>query len=95
MHVEPIVLFLMRLLTEPGGAWSLIFGENTDPTAGIILAVVTVVALAAQLWLIYRTARNGEQTMEDSEAAVHVYLPVCLHGDPLFYHRSPSDDEPG
>ena len=95
MHVEPIVLVLMRLLTEPGGAWSLIFGENTDPTAGIILAAVTAVALAAQLWLIHRTARRGEQTMEDSEAAVHVYLPVCLHGDPIFYHRSPSDDEPG
>ncbi|MGO4235470.1 hypothetical protein [Pseudarthrobacter sp. YAF2] len=95
MHPEPIILVLTRLLTQPGGAWSHIFGENTDPTAGITLAAVTVVALTVQLWLIHRTARKGEQTIEDSEAAVHVYLPICLHGDPLFFHRFPSDDEPG
>lgn len=95
MHIEPVSLIMMRLLTRPGEAWSFIVGENTDPLAGIILAAVTVVALAVQLWLIYRTARQGEQTMEDSEAAAHVYLPVCLHGDPLFDHWSPSDDEPG
>jgi len=95
MYAEPVILFLMRPLTHPEGAWSSIFGDGTDPVAGISLAAVTVVALAVQLWLIYRTARRGEQTMEDAEAAVHVYLPVCLHGDPLFYHQSASDDEPG
>lgn len=95
MHAHPVILFMMPLLTHPGGARSSIFGEGTDPAAGITLAAVTVIALAVQLWLIYRTARQGEQTMEESEAAVHVYLPVCLHGDPLFYHRSPSDEEPG
>ena len=95
MHIEPVSLTMMRLLTRPGETSSFIFGENTDPLAGIILAAVTVVALAVQLWLIYRTARQGGQTIEDSEAVVHVYLPVCLHGDPLFYPWSPSDDEPG
>ena len=96
MHVELMVLVLTSLLlTQPGGVWDVIFGENTDPAAGIILATVTAVALAVQLWLIYRTARRGEQTIEDSEAAVSIFLPVCLHGDPLFYHRNPSDDEPG
>lgn len=95
MHVEPVILFMMRLLTQPGGTWSFIFGEGTDPAAGITLAAVTVVALAVQLWLIYRMARSGGQTMEESEAAVQVYLPVCLHADPLFFHRFPSDDEPG
>ena len=95
MHPEPVILFLMRLLTHPEGAWSSTFGEASDPVAGFTLAAVTVVALAVQLWLIYRTASQGVQTLEDSEAAVHVYLPVCLHGDPLFYHRFPSDDELG
>jgi hypothetical protein len=95
MYAEPVILFLMRQQTQPGEPWRGIFGEGTDPIAGITLAAVTVVALAVQLWLIYRTARRGGQTLEDSEAAVHVYLPVCLHGDPLFYHRFPSDDEPG
>lgn len=95
MHIDPIDPFQMHPLAEPGGAWGFIFGEDADPTASITLAVVTVVGLAVQLWLIYRTGRRGEQTIEDSEAAVHVYLPVCLHGDPLFYHRPPSEDEPG
>lgn len=95
MHAELVIHFLMRLLTHQGGTWISIFGEATDPVAGISLAAVTVVALAVQLWLIYRTGRRGEQTTEDSEAAVHVYLPVCLHGDPLFYHRSLRTMNPG
>jgi len=95
MHIETVMLFMARLQTHPGGPWSSIFSEGTDPLAGITLAAVTVIALAVQLWLIYRTAQKGQHTIEDSEAAVHIYLPVCLHGDPLFYHRSPSNDEPG
>jgi hypothetical protein len=49
MYAEPLILFLMRLLTQSGESWRFIFGEGTDPVAGITLAVVTVVALAVQL----------------------------------------------
>lgn len=76
MNVEPLVLFLVRMLTEPEEVWNGVFGEKSAPAAGIILVTVTVGAIAAQISLIYRAARRGEHTLEDSESDVNVYLPV-------------------
>ncbi|WP_426005229.1 hypothetical protein ACPFL9_00935 [Paenarthrobacter sp. NyZ202] len=36
MNTEPVVLFLMRPLTQPEGAWGFIFNEDPDPTTGVI-----------------------------------------------------------
>lgn len=65
--------------------WTDLFGRNVDPAFSIGLTIVTLLLITFQILLVFRIARNGGLTLEDSEAAVRIYLAVDLHNDPYVY----------
>lgn len=74
MSFEPVILFILHLLTQYGKDWRYLLADDSASTITFVTAAITVLALAARLSLVIGQVRRGGQTMKESEAAVRHFL---------------------